>query len=118
VYSFSRGLSAEFSDGNVTVSVAHPGPMPTNPEVSRRIAKHNSLVKKMTLNAEETAEICLHHLFKRNKMIIPGLMNQISLFILKLFPVGWKLVFLRRTIAKEIATDKQQVKWVPRVQSI
>ena len=118
VYSFSRGLSAELSDGNITVSVAHPGPMPTNPEVSRRIAKHNRLVKKMTLTAEETAEICLHRLFKRNKMIIPGLMNQISLFILKLFPVGWKLVFLRKTIAKEIATDKQQVKWVPQVQSI
>ena len=43
VSSFSRGLNAELKKTSVSVSVAYPGGMATNPEVTKRMEEYNSL---------------------------------------------------------------------------
>jgi len=45
VSSFSRGLSSELSGTNVSVSVAHPGGMATNPDVSSRMKQYSKFVQ-------------------------------------------------------------------------
>lgn len=109
VYSFSRGLSAELKESNVVVSVAHPGGMATNKDVSERIAKYNDLIKATILSAEETAEICVRQLLKKDELIIPGIMNKLSYAILKICPVWMRLEILRRSLQKELSIQNQPV---------
>ncbi len=105
VYSFSRGLGSELKGSNVFVSVAHPGGMTTNPEVTERIRSHNGLVRFMMLSPEKTAEICIQQLFRHDSLIIPGLGNKVNWLLMKLFPVWLRLILFRKTLVKEIHTS-------------
>ncbi|MFA8451293.1 MAG: SDR family NAD(P)-dependent oxidoreductase [Bacteroidales bacterium] len=106
VYSFSRGLYSELKDSGVFVSVAHPGGMATNPQVSERIRRHNRLVRSTILSVEETAQICIRQLLKGDSLIIPGAMNKVSYLCLKILPTWLQLNFFRKSIVKEITTQK------------
>ena len=107
VYSFSRGLSAELKGSNVCVSVAHPGGMATNKDVSRRIEKYSGLVKSTILSPEKTAEICIRQLLKKDELIIPGFMNKLSYIALKTCPVWIRLQIFRKSLQKELSLQNQ-----------
>lgn len=107
VYSFSRGLYAELNDSNVFVSVAHPGGMATNPEVSERINGYNRIIRSTILSPGQTAEICIRQLLKKDSLIIPGFMNKISWVVLRIIPVWLQLIIFRITIRKVISTPPQ-----------
>ena len=102
VYSFSRGLQTELFGSGITVSVAHPGGMATNSDVSKRINSHNKLIKSTILSPEKTAAICIRQLLKRDTLIIPGLMNKISYVYLKFCPVWLQLIIFRHSLRKEL----------------
>lgn len=102
IYSFSRGLYAELRYTNIFVSVAHPGPMPTTPEVKARIHKHNRVIRSSVLSAERTAEICIRQLFKKDPLILPGFMNKLSWLVIKIIPVWLRLHIFRRSLLKEL----------------
>lgn len=112
VYSFSRGLSAELRGSGIQVSVAHPGAMRTNPEVTRRINSHNRLIRSTTLSTEAVARICISRLLKNDDLIIPGFMNKLSWLILKMVPVWMRLIIMRSTLQKELITSGQLVRGV------
>lgn len=107
VYSFSRGLSAELKGTGIQVSVAHPGGMRTNPEVSRRIDSHNRLIRSTTLSAKAVARICISRLLKNDDLIIPGYMNKVSWLMLKIVPVWLRLKIMRASLQKELITSGQ-----------
>ena len=109
VYSFSRGLSAELKGTGVTVSVAHPGGMKTNPEVTSRIESHNRLIRSTTLPTSEVAKICIRQLLKNDELIIPGFMNKLSWLVLKMVPVWLRLKIMRSTLQNEIRGKKRMV---------
>jgi short-subunit dehydrogenase len=109
VYSFSRGLGAELKGTGVIVSVAHPGGMRTNAEVTRRIESHNRLIRSTTLSTSKVAKICIRQLLKGDELIIPGFMNKISWLILKMVPVWMRLRIMRSTLQKEIKMSGQIV---------
>ena len=82
LWSFSRGLYQEYKKQGVFVSVAHPGGMATNYDVSERIKKQPKLIRNMMLSPENTATILIKQLFKKDSLILPGLYNKINwLFI-------------------------------------
>lgn len=107
VYSFSRGLYEELKGTNILVSVAHPGGMATNPDVTNRINQYNRLIRSTILSPEYTAEIIIRQLLKNDALIIPGIMNKISWLFFKLCPVWLRLILFRISIQKEIKSQKQ-----------
>jgi short-subunit dehydrogenase len=113
VYSFSRGLNAELSGSGVSVSVAHPGGMKTNTEVSLRIEKHNKLIQATTLSTERVAQICISRLLKRRRIIIPGFFNKLYWLLMKTVPIPVTLSYLRGLFRKEIRHRKRKVQTAP-----
>lgn len=108
VYSFSRGLDAELKGTGISVSVAHPGGMKTNAEVSYRIEKHNRLIQATTLSAQKVAQICISRLLKRRKIIIPGFINKIYWLLLKIMPLSISLSYMRGLFKKELHKRKKK----------
>lgn len=105
IYSFSRGLQAELKNTNVHVAVAHPGGMPTNPDVAKRIGSHKGLVRLSILSAERTAEICLEKLLRKESIIIPGKINFLSSVLQRIIPVNLQLNLIHSKIQKELETS-------------
>ncbi len=102
VYSFSRGLDAELRGTGISVSVAHPGGMKTNTEVSLRIEKHNKLIQATTLSTQRVAQICISRLLKKRKIIIPGFFNKLYWLLLKVMPLSISLSYMRLFFKKEL----------------
>ncbi len=110
VYSFSRGLDAELRGTGISVSVAHPGGMKTNAEVSQRIERHNKLIQASTLSVERVAQICISRLLKRRKIIIPGFFNKLYWLLLKVMPLSITLSYTSGLFKKEFRRRQHQVK--------
>lgn len=106
VYSFSRGLDTELKGTGVSVSVAHPGGMKTNSEVTHSIENYNRIIRSTTLSVEKVAQICIKSLLKRKRIIIPGFLNKISWMLLKIVPLWMRLGIMRSSIRKDIELKK------------
>lgn len=102
VYSFSRGLHEELKNTGVHVAVAHPGGMPTNSEVAKRISSYGRFIRQSILTADETAAICMQRLLCKEATIIPGKINRISSLLQKWIPVDWQLPMMRNKLQREI----------------
>ncbi len=107
VYSFSRGLNTELKEYNITVSVAHPGGMATNPDVSERIDQYSSFVKATILSPDQVAAICIKKILKGKSLIIPGVSGKLSWMFFRYFPAQLRLNIFRRSLLKEIKPQKQ-----------
>lgn len=103
VSSFSRGLNSELNGTNVSVSVAHPGGMATNADVSRRMEQYSKMVQSTYMSPEETARICIEQTIAKKTIIVPGLVNKINRFAFKWFPEKLRLQILANGARKEMA---------------
>jgi uncharacterized protein len=103
IYSFSEGLREELKDTNVCVSVIHPGPVKTNPDVTARIEKQGILGRMGQVSPQKLAGIAIRRMFRRDPFILPGFLNKINWVLMKLVPNTLKLSFLSRVVRKEIA---------------
>lgn len=106
VSSFSRGLRLELSEANISVSVAHPGGMATNPDVTKRMQQYSKLVKATYMTPEQTAKICLDQTMAKKTIIIPGLVNKINRLAFKWFPEKTRLKLLANGAKKEMSSVK------------
>lgn len=107
VYSFSRGLYEELKDTGVFVSVLHPGPIATNPEVSKRIKDNGFFGKLGLITPNKLAKIAITQLFKRDSLIIPGMMNKINWLLIKTVPIWIRLPLVSGVVKRnEIMTQK------------
>ena len=104
VHYFSRSLYQEYKHTNLFVSVVNPGPMKTNPEVTRRIEKQGFFSHWGVMSPEKVAAISIRQLFKRDTMIMLSLANGFNWLILKLVPIYIRLPLLSRAVRKEINT--------------
>ncbi|WP_299578857.1 SDR family oxidoreductase [uncultured Sunxiuqinia sp.] len=91
IHHFSRGLEAELQDTNVRVSVLNPGPIMTNSDVCKRIDAQSSYVKLSIMTPEQVAQIALKKMLRGKSVIIPGLMNRINAFFIRLVPVNFRI---------------------------
>lgn len=76
VYHFSEAISAELASSTVSVSVAMPGPVPTNTRIKKRIQEKSKAAKLMTVEPDEVAKYVLNQVFSGKKIIIPGRANR------------------------------------------
>jgi uncharacterized protein len=114
LHSFSMGLDEELRGTGVSVTVAHPGGMKTNREVSLRIDSHSRwVVETTTLSARRVAKICINGMLKRRKRIIPGFFNKITWFLMTIVPNPIILPYLSNSFRKEIRIGHKQGQSVP-----
>jgi len=104
VYSFSMALKEELKTTPIKVSVLCPGPVTTNEEVTARIKAQGHLGKLIKMSPDEVAQIAVRRLLNGKTIIIPGLLNRFSLFVMKSLPVGW----LQYIFEKNIRSDAQK----------
>src|SRR5690554_4466653 len=109
VYSFSRSLDAELKGTGISVSVAHPGGMKTNAEVSQRINNHHKWIRSTILSAEKVSQICIHRMLKKRKVIIPGIINKFYWLLLKVLPNSVILYYLNGIFGNEYKKRKKKV---------
>jgi short-subunit dehydrogenase len=86
VLHFSEGLYEELKDKNILVSTLCPGA--TKTEFFKRAKMENSkLVQSpLIMSAEDVAKYTFRKLMKNKVIIIPGIMNKIGVFSIRLFP--------------------------------
>ncbi|MEE9363528.1 MAG: SDR family NAD(P)-dependent oxidoreductase [Cellulophaga sp.] len=102
VSSFSRGLNTELKKTNVHVSVAYPGGMTTNKEVSKRIDSQSKLVKLSILPVHKIAAICIEKLYRKKAIIIPGNVNRLSSILQRIVPLHIQLSIMSKKIQREL----------------
>ncbi len=103
IASFSLGLKEELADSGLSVSVAYPGPMMTNSHTSRRILSQGIRARMSLLPASRIAAIAIDKALSGHSIIIPGIANQISRFLLQLLPTSVKLKMVSKEIKKELS---------------
>jgi short-subunit dehydrogenase len=93
VYSFSYALADELTGTGVTLTVLCPGMTPT--EFQERAHVHMGGLWPMT-SARSVAEAGFTGLMKGKRVVIPGVMNQISAFLAKRSPARLTNAIVRR----------------------
>ncbi len=102
IYSFSRGLYEELRGTSVFVSVLHPGPIKTNPEVCRRIDQQGIFGKMGLLTTDKLGELAVKQLFKKDSLIIPGIINKVNWLLIKTVPIWIRLPLVSNVVKKEL----------------
>ena len=94
IYFFSKSLRRELKRDKVSVSVVCPGGMNTNLSVSLMNRKSNFLSRASILNPEQVAPIVIDKMLKGKGVIIPGVVNRISMLLDKLLPTFIKNILI------------------------
>ncbi|MCF8357779.1 MAG: SDR family NAD(P)-dependent oxidoreductase [Prolixibacteraceae bacterium] len=106
VYFFSRSIYYELKRKNIHVSVLHPGPMKTNPDVSRNIDFQGIIGKMGLLPTSKLARIAITALYYKQAVIVPGFLNKITWLLMKVLPVKLQLYLGDRITQREIKWEK------------
>jgi short-subunit dehydrogenase len=113
IYSFSLGLREELKNSPVKVSVALPGGMLTNKDVSLRLQRENWIAQAAILSPEEVAQTILDQAFRGKKVIIPGLINKFFWGLMKVIPCRLGIPLLSDIYRKEISNPEEHADTFP-----
>ncbi|MBE9662092.1 SDR family NAD(P)-dependent oxidoreductase [Mucilaginibacter myungsuensis] len=78
VLSFSRGLSVEFKDTNVSVTCLSPGATATNFTARANMQALDHITDKVNMQPLPVAEFGIKAMFAKKTEVIPGFMNKLS----------------------------------------
>jgi hypothetical protein len=106
IHHFSRGLKAELKDTGVSVSVLSPGPIMTNLDVSKRINGQSFYIRQCIMPAEKIAQIAIKKLLKGRAVIIPGFLNKLNAFMIRLTPVDIRINIGTTIFKRELKKKK------------
>ena len=99
---FSLALRQELIKHGVWLCILFPGPIPTNASVKERINSYGFMSKLIVLEPEIIAKIALRRMFKKKKIIIPGLLIRIIYGLTSLVPYCIRIPLLSRMVSREI----------------
>ena len=99
VHSFSLGLREELKKTSVSVSVALPGAMATNPEVVERIVRQGLFGKLTLKSTRKVAAKCVRQTLRRKRCIM---LNPLSYILSILLPNSVKIPLLSKIVRREI----------------
>ena len=99
VLSFSLGLREELKKTSVSVSVASPGAMATNPEVTQRILNQGFFGKFTLKSTEAIARKCVRQTLRGKRHIV---INPVSLFFSSFIPNAIKTPLLSKIVKREL----------------
>jgi short-subunit dehydrogenase len=107
VYSFSRSLQEELKSTSVNVSVICPGQMITNSDTAERIKKMGIYGRFGLLPAKKVAQIAISSMLDCKKVIIPGVLNRVNLFLIRSVPSKIRIPLFSRLVRKEIKSAEK-----------
>lgn len=108
IYSFSLGLREELKNSPVRVSVALPGPMVTNRDVKQRIMdKQGRFARSALLTPDEVAGRVMDRALEGRGLIIPGLVNKLYWYLMKIIPCKVGVPYLSGIFNREILASNQ-----------
>lgn len=100
IYSFSRSLQQELKRLNIHVSVLCPGGMNTTIGITL-MQKTEPLLNRLSIMDPATvAPLAIDGLLKRKKVIVPGKLNRLFLFLDKILPGFLKKIIMSKTTGK------------------
>lgn len=99
LWSFSLGLREELKETGVTVSIASPGAMATNDEVTARIQRQGVWGKATLKNTKSIARKCIRQTLKGKRHII---INPLSFALSSLLPDVLRVPMLSRIVRREL----------------
>ena len=97
---FSRGLFQELKKSGVHVSVVCPAGVDSFPESSKRIDEIGWIARMGRLSPEQVASFALKGLLKGRRRIIPGKINILFYYLMKLLPSGVIARIMHRVLCK------------------
>ena len=100
IHYFSKSLRKEVRGNGIRVSVLCPGGINTNLSVTLLNRTGSWLSQQAVLNPERVAEIAMNGLLKGKQVIIPGRINNLFMFLDKIFPEFIKTPITRYGINK------------------
>jgi short-subunit dehydrogenase len=95
VLAFSLALGTELKGTGISVSVLCPGPVVTNEDGLRRIKNNGARARLVVMMPEEVAPIAVTGLLSGKKVIVPGTLNKILLFINQILPISLRMNLLK-----------------------
>ena len=99
VHAFSKSLREELKGMGVSVTLAAPGAMATNAEVTARIAKQGFFGRATLKSTPEIARKYLDGMFQKKRQII---LNPLSYLLTRLIPERWRIPLLSRIVKREL----------------
>jgi uncharacterized protein len=102
--SFSRALRSEMLDYNVSVTCVCPGAVATNLFDRDKINYKKAMRLGIMMKAETVVRIGIRAMFCRKAIVIPGILNRITVFLVRITPAGF-ILFIKRN-SKLLPADK------------
>lgn len=103
LYSFSKSLRNALYNTRVSVSVICPGGINTNERVRAANKSLKGIAAKSICEPEEVAKMAIDGMLRKRPVIIPGHLNQLTLWINRILPANIKNSLIRRTAAHQSA---------------
>ena len=99
VHAFSKGLREELRGTGVTVTLAAPGAMATNPEITQRIEKQGFFGRATLKSTSDIARKYVDGMLRGKRLII---LNPLSYLLTKILPERWRVRLLSRIVKREL----------------
>lgn len=99
VHAFTRSLREELKGTGVTVTLAAPGAMATNAEVSARIEKQGFFGRATLKSTAEIARKYVDGTLRGRRQII---LNPLSYLLTRILPERWRVPMLSRIVKREL----------------
>lgn len=99
VHSFSKSLREELKGTGVSVTLAAPCAMATNPEICERIEKQGFFGRATLKSTTEIAHKCVDGTLRGKRQII---LNPLSYLLSHCFPERWRIPLLSLIVKREL----------------
>jgi len=113
VASFTRSLGEELKGTPVKVSVLHPGPILTNPDVIVRIIRQGKHGRRGLFPGRTLARMAIHGVRNGKWVIVPGMANKMNRLLMTTLPSKIIVPFLAGVMIKEIKETNRNAEVVP-----
>lgn len=100
VLSLSMALRNEWKEKGIYVSTLCPGPTKT-PFITKAGMQKSGLARFTAMSPEKVAKIAYKGIKKHKAIIIPGLTNKLSVWVMSLCPIGLSTLLVRSTQKSE-----------------
>ncbi len=101
VHTFTKSISYELENTGVNITLVCPGGVSTNENNKKVIAELKGLSRKSIFEPEEIAKIAVEGMFRKQKVIIPGLINKFALNINRLTPEFLRKIIIKNQLVKK-----------------
>ena len=87
---FSYSLRYQLKEKNISVSVLCPGPVYTKPDIEADTKKKLGWIgNQMAVSPKRVGEIAVRNTLNEKMLIIPGTLNKIVAFVVRVLPRRW-----------------------------